>query len=423
MKIQIIGYKQQQASLSGVEVSTLSAPRSLDEFDVNIVDLTSPDIWRYSEHQPTGLYCINDFKSIQTMVEKKSISKVIYQFPNNIYYQYYLKPTGNGFYNKKALKDMLDILRANFLSVIVPNRFRLPSLIFENTRSQIKNVEYLADFYFDTDSCIATESVRSKKATTIFLEEDSIYLTTLNITDSNKSLEMFLSHLFYKKEQVCAPAWVKDFKILDDDEQLSIIQDCQATINRAKENSAQAEQKLNKNARYKSILYTNGDELVEVVFEILEQLFDCDLSNFIDEKKEDFLIKKDSLTFIGEIKGVTSNVKNEHISQVDVHYQGYMDKLEEEQREESVHQLLIINPFRTKPIDKREPINEQQIALATRNECLIIETKTLLRIFELHCQSQISTDQCIDVFFRHTGLLKESDLFGPTSEELECFKM
>jgi len=37
---------------------------------------------------------------------------------------------------------------------------------------------------------------------------------------------------------------------------------------------------LDKNNEYKSILYTQGDELVKVVFEIIEQMFGCDLSNF-----------------------------------------------------------------------------------------------------------------------------------------------
>ena len=97
--------------------------------------------------------------------------------------------------------------------------------------------------------------------------------------------------------------------------------------------------KLKENLRYKSILYSNGDDLVRVVFEILENILDCDLSKFEDIKKEDFLIKKDNYTFIGEIKGVTSNVKNEHISQVDVHYQKYMDKLNEEKIQERVKEL------------------------------------------------------------------------------------
>ena len=62
-------------------------------------------------------------------------------------------------------------------------------------------------------------------------------------------------------------------------------------------------------------MYTNGEQLVEVVFDILESFFSYSLSEFKDEKKEDFLIKLDSVTFIGEIKGITSNVKSEHVSQ------------------------------------------------------------------------------------------------------------
>ena len=52
----------------------------------------------------------------------------------------------------------------------------------------------------------------------------------------------------------------------------------------------QAEGQLEENAKYKSILYTNGNELVRVVFEILESILDYDLSSFEDILKEDFLI-------------------------------------------------------------------------------------------------------------------------------------
>ena len=138
---------------------------------------------------------------------------------------------------------------------------------------------------------------------------------------------------------------------------------------------------------------------------MLEALLDCDLSSFKDEKAEDFLIKKDKHTFIGEIKGVTSNVKSEHISQLDVHYQTYLDKLRENTEDEKVHQLLILNPLRNKPLQSREPVHEIQIKLAKRNECLIIETVTLLRIYEQFLMKKITSEQCMEVFSTETGLL------------------
>ena len=199
----------------------------------------------------------------------------------------------------------------------------------------------------------------------------------------------------------------------DDSRQKALIEEMKAHISDAQDKITEANAVLENNQRYKSILYTNGEQLVEIVFEILERLLDCDLSGFKDERNEDFLIRKPDCTYIGEIKGITSNVKNEHISQLDVHYQKYLDKLEEQGTEEDVHQILIINPFRTKPLEQRDPVNEQQIALAKRNGCLIIETETLLRAFEKYLSGNITSEQCISAFSYNTGLLKLDDFSKP----------
>ena len=143
-----------------------------------------------------------------------------------------------------------------------------------------------------------------------------------------------------------------------------------------------------------------------VVFDILEKMLAYDLSGFQDEKREDFLIKLPECTFIGEIKGVTSNVKNEHISQIDLHHSSYIDALEEQDIHETVKQILIINPFRTKPLGERDPVHTAQIDLAIRNNCLIIETSTLLRIFEKFCRGEVTTQKCKNVFASNSGLLR-----------------
>ena len=161
---------------------------------------------------------------------------------------------------------------------------------------------------------------------------------------------------------------------------------------------------------YKSVLITNGNELVDVVFEILEKMLNCDLSNFKDEKKEDFLIRLSDITFIGEIKGVTSNVKNEHISQVDVHYQSYVDKLQEDGITENIKQILIINPFRTKELSNRDEVHENQIKLAKRNECLVITTETLLYIFERFLKNELDTEHIIKAFTNNIGILTKEML-------------
>ena len=151
-------------------------------------------------------------------------------------------------------------------------------------------------------------------------------------------------------------------------------------------------------------LYTSGDELVEVIFEILEKMLGCNLSGFIDKKKEDFNFKIKDKVFIGEIKGVTPNVKKLNVSQLDVHVQEYLDDNEEENQ--NIVALLIINHQRNKPITEREKVNEEVIKLAKRNGSLIVETMTILRLFEQYLSKEKTREECIDILVNHTGLLE-----------------
>lgn len=109
--------------------------------------------------------------------------------------------------------------------------------------------------------------------------------------------------------------------------------------------------------------------------------------------------------FIGEIKGVNHNVKSENISQLDVHYQGYLENHNEEM--ENVHALLIMNHQKNKPIVDREPVHERQINLAKRNGSLIIETYILLKLFEKFKRNEMSQEECICILKQNTGILTE----------------
>ena len=57
-----------------------------------------------------------------------------------------------------------------------------------------------------------------------------------------------------------------------DIEQYSVIEENNDIIKKSQENIGKALDVIKQNERYKSILYTNGDELVEVVFEVLEKM-------------------------------------------------------------------------------------------------------------------------------------------------------
>lgn len=384
-----------------ITISELGTPRSLDEFDVNVIDLGTSDLWKTKGKNKEDIVKILDFKSLRSMVTHRQSATIIYSFPQDMAFLSY-NSAFKQYQESSRLKDMLLTVK-NIIHYACPDT-SFPFLLYEKTTTKIGSESFDADFHFDTSNNAITVSAYSNKATTI-KQKDYLFLTTLNITRSEELLFEFLNGILPKHEQEEIPEWMDTIDCFDDsalkhgiDVNKQIIENAQNEIDISKN-------KLQKNMYYKSILYTNGSELVEVVFKVLEKILSCDLSKFVDEKKADFIIKKDNYTLIGEIKGVTSNIKNEHISQVDVHYQGYMDKLSEEGTQENVHQILIMNPFRNKPLDERDPVSDDQINLAKRNECLIIETKTLLKLFEMFVAGKIDVDYCEDLFVKEIGLL------------------
>lgn len=415
MKIQVIQYAKGTATeKEGILYSPLSSPRALDDHDINIIDLSNDSLWKYAGKAYIGeIDALSDLSTIQQMVSNKRWAVVLYALPQNADYLYNLSSA----YDKRCapIKDVVEGILRNSITHALPQDAMPFGMAFERTETLINGENYEADFYLTGMGTVVTASERSEKITTVKVSED-VYVTTLKITKSNEALKHFITSIFVEHEREPAPEWMNKILLFDDAVQKEQIEQREREIRAAEAKIQEAEAKLKENQRYKSILYTNGDELVTVVFDILERMLDCDLSTFVDEKKEDFLIKKPSCTFIGEIKGVTSNVKYEHISQVELHYRSYLDKLSEEGTSENVKQLLIMNPFRSKDLAMRDPVHTAQVDLAKRNNCLIIETNTLLRIFERFCDGKITTARCIEVLSRKSGLLSDTDLDESTED-------
>lgn len=165
-----------------------------------------------------------------------------------------------------------------------------------------------------------------------------------------------------------------------------------------------AKDKLAKNLYFKSVLYESGNNLVAVVFDMLQDIFNYNLSNFEDKKEEDFLIKLQDITFIGEIKGISTNVKLENITQADNHRSTRIDMLESKNATANIKTVLIINTFRNKPLSDRETIHERQIYEAKKRNILIVFTKDLLALYEKFVQKEISTDQVVKAFALQEGV-------------------
>jgi len=415
LNIQISNYDgNQNADMSDkFVVSKISAPKSLDEFDINIIDLTSESLWEYNGNAANSINDIQDIVNLNVMLSGTQSSKMLIILPRDLtcYYNYGWNGRSTAYNNSIELKNCLNPLVKNkVLKTLIPHDLAQVSydLSYENTTTHIDGFNYEASFHFHTDysQLVITKSRNSDKITTLKIY-DRLLLTTINVLESENHLQAFLKKCGWLANQETYPEWLINYSILDDMELNDSIAEKENTIHEAEACIANAREKLESNLEYKSILFVNGESLVNTVYKILEEILEIDLSGFEDKKKEDFLIKcDDNLEFIGEIKGVTSNVKSEHVSQLDVHYQKRLDDLTPDEKVELVIKaLLIINPLRTTAVNDRQPVNEEQVKLAIRNGALIIETTSLLYIYENFVSNKLSPAACKNMLRGKTGLL------------------
>lgn len=402
LKIQIISNKHTIKSDDfQITNSSLSSPKTFDLFDINIISLQDESIWRNEGTNSSRINCSNDLKSLNKIIENTK-SKVIILLPLNYRYKYG-RASSSTYFHEYVLKDQFDNL-LSILEDLVP-QIVCYELIYENSYTQCGNCIFQSSFCFaHEDGATLTRAQGSGRPTTIQATENCI-LTTLYLSKEDCNLKDFIDAIGLAGEKTDYPQWLIDLEKFDDAKQKQLIEANKLKIislqNEIKESQAQ----LQKNMWYKSVLTENSTKLVKVVFDILEQILNCDLSQFKDEYKEDFLIRLENCTFVGEIKGVTSNVKSGNVSQVEVHYGKYLDKLKENKCTENVKALLIINAQRNKPLNEREQINEEQVNLAKKYGSLIIPTLELLTIYESFLEGKISSESIKKVFMEQTGLI------------------
>ena len=399
---QILTYSGNEEKLrgEGIRLNKIHDAEALDSFEINIISLQDDNMWVTRERTLGTIDTIGDLISLSKMIASSKQSKIIVILPQNNGFTYNTLESDCRYWKRREFKDALGDFHYVLGHVFQP--LERIDLIYENTTTLVGNKKVLASFHFDESvKHVLTKSEKSNKPTTVEVGEK--ILSTLNISNCNE-VQDFLSLIGLIKEKSKAPEWMEGINMFDDDNQLEIIQENNKAIETANENISNAMKVINQNKRYKSVLYTSGDELVEVIFEILEKMLGCDLSEFTDKKKEDFKFMINDKVFIGEIKGVTPNVKKANVSQLDVHVQEHLDDNDEESK--NIIALLIINHQRNKPISAREGVNDEVIKLAERNGSLIVETITLLKLFEQYLLGEKSRDECIDTLANTTGLLE-----------------
>ena len=167
--------------------------------------------------------------------------------------------------------------------------------------------------------------------------------------------------------------------------------------------------KLEENKEIKSVLYQTDKKLQKIVIKMLDEMLEYKDKEFIDEMEEDYRICKGENTFLIETKGLLRNVNRNDISKTDCHVQIYIDKLEEEgkdQDKEKVKGIFIVANQRNRRIKERDKLPEGQITLAEKYNILIIRTEQLLKLYEDFINKNIKTQEIIDLFKTQIGEFK-----------------
>lgn len=413
MKIQVISTNNKEIKKEKdyrIAFSKIDSPTTFDAFDINIIDLNNKDIWINDRDSNDRVNHTEDFVTLQKLIDRSIKSKTIICFPKN--YSYISHRYGDKYFNRVLLKDMIPEMIMIINTLIPANTLLGDDLIFERSVTVCDGAKYESYFSFQISPnyyTVLTQNNGASNPTTIRASE-KLFLTTLDLTDSQDGLKPFLRSIGSDNDQETeVPDWVNQILFFDDQNQEKKIKEFEEQIEKAKTTIEQARNALAKNLFYKRILFESGDVLVESVFKMLEQMVNCDLSSFQDEKREDFRIVLPDVTFIGEIKGISTNVKASNVAQLETHCAEYSDKLDEENKTENIKGLLIINTERTKNVSEREAIPQKQLVSAVRNKSLIIRTEVFLRLFEQFLLGKISTEQIVQLFKEKTGALELTD--------------
>lgn len=399
MKIQVVNIQGDSKEFldKDIIVSSFHDIQSLDDFDINVILLNSELIWHSQAATYYSVDCIDDIKSIGVLINNCTSCKNIIVYPQNYTFMY---NTQRHIPPSVELKDIIIDLRKRILGQIHPIMSNI-GFIYENTSTRINNVDLKSAFTFISSDPVCLHSTSNKP---VCVNINNMYLTTLDI--SNKELLFaYLTQIGLIEMDIEEPEWMHSINMFDDLEQKRKIEDEKTIIREAESKIKEYESILSDNKRWKSILYTSGEELVEVVFEILSDITGADFSAFTDIKKEDFRVEIGEKVLLGEIKGVGHNVRSENVSQLDVHYQGFVeDNLDIDIN--NISALLIMNHQCRKPLNERKEVHENQIKLAKRNGSLIIETIELLKLYDNYRKEDITREECIRRLTSEIGLFK-----------------
>lgn len=366
---------------------------SIGTFDYNIIDLSNDDIYDFDGVMTDPDYsygAVKDLKLINKSIEEYQNSKIIFFLPQNFTFK-------SDYYCGSCIAEDTDLL-LTFLLKIFPFFDQIKEGInFENSLTDINGHQFKSDFVFSSNlsKYAITRTVATNKITTVMIGN---YIFTTLV--ANRFVIDALIKYFPCNDLEPQPYWASEIKILNDktieDEKKCLVE----KINASKERIEILNKELSDNDYIKSSLWAAGNQLVDVIYKMVQEIFGVDLTNFKDIMQADFAFCENDCHIVGEIKGTNTNVNNSHISKTENHRQEYIVELVNKKinfDENNVYGVLIINHQADKKPEERVHIDKKQIDYAKRFKILIIETSTLIKLYEKHVDGNLTKEEAISL--------------------------
>lgn len=406
-KIQIIN-NEKNNPISNITFNKFHSPQSFDDFDINIIDISNPSVWYYNGSTPAKLNIEKDILSIADMI-KVSSSNILLLLPQNVTYRYnygkssYSSQTSERYQSQTELKNDISLFNS-VIGKFLNTSFKDPIIMYNKTSTLIQNITLNSDFVFSQQATgeYITLSNNSKSVTT--LNYNNVYLTTINLSENNYiNLNSFLKEIKWLSNQEECPEWVQAEIFLDDEILLEKNNKLLIEKSAIEQQIEENQDKINANLFYKSILFASGEQLVNIVNHMLDEMIGYDYEKFVDIKEEDFCVEKEDCVFIGEIKGISSNIKRSNITQTAIHRDLYLEI--EGNENKNVFAIAIINRERNKKSSERDAVPADIIKISEMNDVLLITSETFLRLYEKFRNGEIQAEGIKDLL-KKKGLLQ-----------------
>jgi hypothetical protein len=372
-------------------ISKISEPRSFDEFDYNIVDFNDGQLWKFDKNKSICLDIKGFARLLSKILKETKKSNTLIIMPQNITTG---EIGGDGWTISTSNIKISSIIQY-FPDSLSPMIRNFPTIRYEKSVTKIDDDIFLSDFVFDES--IYRSLKKSNGGKDVILDIEGIYVTTLDIKDNNE-VGVMIDFILSQYHKSIAPEWISNIEYFSNRSYLSEKDEILKRLD-------VLEKEISKNNKFKSILYSNGDELIGVVKEILVDIFKLQDDHFIDVKKEDFRFKFRDISFMVEIKGINTNVKNSNIAQCKKHVTDFLIA-EDTMSPNDVKGLLIINPQRDIEPSKREPIHADQISYAKSEGISIITTLELLKLYQAYTKDEVVSNKCFETFKNNVGEFK-----------------